>query len=90
MRLKRVEKYPNNANAVNAMKERTTCLRALQKWEEAAEVIEIFSMKTSLSKKKIQKGATFLICITGVLSVIIKQNWSKGEKPLLNCLNILT
>ena len=54
------EKYPENENAVSAMQQRTTCLRALagtdpSKWLEAAAVIETLLDEKQPFKKKIVK-----------------------------------
>jgi len=82
-----VDKYPNNENAVNAMKERTTCLRALQKWEEAADVIETLLDEDKPFKKKIQKRSDLLNLYHGRAQCYhIKQNWSKGEKAFAELL----
>ena len=75
------EKYPDNENAVSAMQQRTTCLRALQKWEEAAEVIEVLLDENQPFKKKILKRSELLNLYHGRAQCYhIKQNWVKGEK----------
>lgn len=75
------EKYPDNENAVSAMQQRTTCLRALQKWEEAADVIEVLLDENQPFKKKILKRSELLNLYHGRAQCYhIKQNWVKGEK----------
>ncbi len=81
-----VEKYPENENAVSAMQQRTTCLRALagkdpSKWDEAAEVIETLLDENKPFKKKILKRAELMNLYYGRAQCYhIRQNWSKGEK----------
>ena len=75
-----VEKYPENANAVSAMQQRTTCLRALQKWDEAAEVIEELLDEDKPFKKKILKRSELMNLYYGRAQCYhIKQNWRMGE-----------
>ncbi|MEK9772773.1 MAG: hypothetical protein VW576_04345 [Opitutae bacterium] len=75
-----VEKYPENENAVSAMQQRTTCLRALQKWEEAAEVIEELLDENKPFKKKILKRSELMNLYYGRAQCYhIKQNWRMGE-----------
>ena len=63
------------------MQQRTTCLRALQKWEEAAEVIEDLLDENKPFKKKILKRSELLNLYHGRAQCYhIKQNWVKGEK----------
>jgi hypothetical protein len=81
-----VEKYPENENAVSAMQQRTTCLRALagtdpSKWDEAAEVIETLLDEDKPFKKKILKRAELMNLYYGRAQCYhIRQNWSKGKK----------
>ncbi len=81
-----VDKYPENENAVSAMQQRTTCLRALagkdpSKWDEAAEVIEILLDEDKPCKKKILKRAEVMTLYYGrAQGYHIRQNWTKGEK----------
>lgn len=75
-----VEKYPENENAVSAMQQRTTCLRALQKWDEAAEVIEELLDENKPFKKKILKRSELMNLYYGRAQCYhIKQNWRMGE-----------
>ena len=75
-----VEKYPENANAVSAMQQRTTCLRALQKWDEAADVIEELLDEDKPFKKKILKRSELMNLYYGRAQCYhIKQNWRMGE-----------
>ena len=76
-----VEKYPENENAVSAMQQRTTCLRALQKWDEAADVIEELLDENKPFKKKILKRSELMNLYYGRAQCYhIKQNWRMGEK----------
>ena len=82
-----VEKYPENENAVSAMQQRTTCLRALQKWEEAAEVIEELLDEDKPFKKKILKRSELMNLYYGRAQCYhIKQNWRMGEKAFAELL----
>ena len=76
-----VDKYPENENAVAAMQQRTTCLRALQKWDEAAEVIEELLDEDKPFKKKILRRSDLMNLYYGRAQCYhIKQNWKSGEK----------
>jgi len=76
-----VGKYPENENAVAAMQQRTTCLRALQKWDEAAEVIEELLDEDKPFKKKILRRSDLMNLYYGRAQCYhIKQNWRSGEK----------
>jgi tetratricopeptide (TPR) repeat protein len=76
-----VEKYPDNETAVSAMQQRTTCLRALQKWDEAADVIEELLDENKPFKKKILKRSELMNLYHGRAQCYhIKQNWRMGEK----------
>ncbi len=82
-----VEKYPENENAVSAMQQRTTCLRALQKWEEAAEVIEELLDENKPFKKKILKRSELMNLYYGRAQCYhIKQNWRMGENAFTELL----
>ena len=54
-----IDKYPENENAVSAMQQ-ATCLRALQKWDEAADVIEELLDENKPFKKKILKRSELM------------------------------
>jgi len=74
------EKYPDNENAVSAMQQRTTCLRALQNWPEAAAVIEALLDENQPFKKKIVKRSELMNLYHGRAQCYhITQNWAKGE-----------
>ena len=76
-----VDKYPENENAVAAMQQRTTCLRALQKWDEAADVIEELLDEDKPFKEKILKRSELMNLYYGRAQCYhIKQNWRMGEK----------
>ena len=82
-----VEKYPENENAVSAMQQRTTCLRALQKWDEAAEVIEELLDEDKPFKKKILKRSELMNLYYGRAQCYhIKQNWRMGENAFAELL----
>jgi len=82
-----VEKYPDNENAVSAMQQRTTCLRALQKWDEAADVIEELLDENKPFKKKILKRSELMNLYYGrAQCYLIKQNWRMGEKAFAELL----
>ena len=82
-----VEKYPENENAVSAMQQRTTCLRALQKWDEAADVIEELLDENKPFKKKILKRSELMNLYYGRAQCYhIKQNWRMGEKAFAELL----
>ena len=82
-----VEKYPDNENAVSAMQQRTTCLRALQKWDEAADVIEELLDENKPFKKKILKRSELMNLYYGRAQCYhIKQNWRMGEKAFAELL----
>ena len=82
-----VEKYPENENAVSAMQQRTTCLRALQKWDEAAEVIEELLDEDKPFKKKILKRSELMNLYYGRAQCYhIKQNWRMGENAFVELL----
>ena len=81
------EKYPQNENAVNAMQQRTTCLRALQNWPEAALVIETLLDENQPFKKKIVKRSELLNLYHGRAQCYhITQNWAKGENAFSDLL----
>ncbi len=81
------EKYPQNENAVNAMQQRTTCLRALQNWPEAAAVIETLLDENQPYKKKIVKRSELLNLYHGRAQCYhITQNWVKGENAFSDLL----
>ena len=80
-----VEKYPENENAVSAMQQRTTCLRALagtdpSKWDEAAEVIETLLDEDKPFKKILKRAELMNLYYGRAQCYHIRQNWSKGEK----------
>jgi hypothetical protein len=86
------EKYPNNENAVSAMQQRTTCLRALAgkdptKWLEAAEVIETLLDESKPFKKQIVKRSELMNLYFGRAQCYhITQNWVKGERAFADLL----
>lgn len=85
-------KYPENENAVSAMQQRTTCLRALAgkdptKWLEAAEVIETLLDENQPFKKKIVKRSELMNLYFGRAQCYhITQNWAKGERAFADLL----
>ena len=86
------EKYPENENAVSAMQQRTTCLRALagtdpSKWLEAAAVIETLLDENQPFKKKIVKRSELMNLYFGRAQCYhITQNWVKGERAFADLL----
>ena len=85
-----VEKYPENENAVSAMQQRTTCLRALQKWDEAADVIEELLDENKPFKKKILKRSELMNLYYGRAQCYhIKQNWRMGRRLSVNSSSLL-
>ena len=87
-----VEKYPENENAVAAMQQRTTCLRALagtdpSKWLEAAQVIETLLDENQPFKKKIVKRSELMNLYFGRAQCYhITQSWIKGERAFADLL----
>ena len=82
-----VEKYRENENAVSAMQQRTTCLRALRKWNETAEVIEELLDQEKPVKKKILKRSELMNLYYGRAQCYhIKQNWRMGENAFAELL----
>jgi hypothetical protein len=87
-----VDKYPENENAVAAMQQRTTCLRALagtdpSKWLEAAQVIEILLDENQPFKKKIVKRSELMNLYFGRAQCYhITQSWVKGERAFADLL----
>jgi len=87
-----VEKYPENENAVAAMQQRTTCLRALAgkdptKWLEAAGVIETLLDENQPFKKKIVRRSELMNLYFGRAQCYhITQSWVKGERAFADLL----
>lgn len=82
-----VDKYPDNENALSAMQQRTTCLRALQKWDEAANVIEDLLDENKPFKEKIKKRSELMNLYYGRAQCYhIKQNWRMGENAFAELL----